>query len=266
MLFVAAFPMSILLSRHGGFIGRLFWLSCTALLLYGIYLTNSRGALLAVLAVGGVYLWRRRGPVIAGSLAAAGLMGMKLLSARMQELDADEESANGRVDAWYTGLHLFTSHPVFGVGAGNFTEYNDLTAHNSFVLVLAETGFVGYVLWWAFVCYSFWMTLSLLRYTPTEADGEVSADQLQRERSIALTLLLTLCGLFTAAFFLSRSYMVVMYLIVAMVTGHYVGARQRLPGLRGFTLGHDWWRWVRTALGSIVGLFLLVAILLRTSG
>jgi putative inorganic carbon (HCO3(-)) transporter len=58
----------------------------------------------------------------------------------------------------------------------------------------------------------------------------------------------------------------VMYLIVAMVTGHYVGARQRLPGLRGFTLGHDWLRWVSSGVGSIAGLFVLVAILLKTSG
>ncbi|WP_266182496.1 O-antigen ligase family protein [Dyella humicola] len=266
LLFAAALPMSVLLSRHGGFIGRLFWLGTSALLLYGVYLTNSRGALLAVLMVAGVYVWRRRGAVIAGMLGAAGLAGMKLLSSRMQELDAGEESASGRVDAWYTGMHLFTSHPIFGVGAGNFTEYNDLTAHNSFVLVLAETGFVGYALWLAFVCYSFWMMLSLLRYAPADGDDPIQPTQLQRERAVALTLLLSLCGLFTAAFFLSRSYTVVMYLIIAMVTGHYVGARQRLPGLRGFTLGKDWWRWVPAAMGSIVGLFLLVAILLRTSG
>lgn len=266
LLFAAVFPMAVFLSRYGGFVGRLFWLGCALLVLYGIYLTNSRGAMLAVLVVGGAYIWYRRGVVIAGVLGAVGLAGMKLLSSRMQELDAGEESANGRVDAWYEGFHMFTSHPVFGVGAGNFTEYNPLTAHNSLVLVLAETGFVGYVLWLAFVCYSFWMMFSVLRFRPEPADDAEQLAVWRHEQPMALTLLLSLCGLFAAAFFLSRSYMVVMYLIIAMVTGYYIGARQRLPGLRGFSLANHWWRWVPAAMGSIAGLFVLITILLKTSG
>ncbi|MHA6203853.1 O-antigen ligase family protein [Dyella soli] len=266
LLFVANIPLSVFLSRHGGPLGRLFWLSCTALLLYGIKLTNSRGAMLAVLVVCGCYVWYRRGAMVAGVLGAIGLVGMKMLSSRMQDLDAGEESANGRVDAWYEGLHMFTSHPVFGVGAGNFTEYNPLTAHNSLVLVLAETGFVGYVLWLAFVCYSFWMMLSVLRFKPEPADDAEQLTAWRHEKPVALTLLLTLCGLFAAAFFLSRSYMVVVYLIIAMVTGYYIGARQRLPALRSFNLASQWWRWVPAAMGSIVGLFALVAVLLKTVG
>jgi hypothetical protein len=190
---------------------------------------------------------------------------MKLLSSRMQELDPDEESAFGRVDAWYEGLHMFLSHPVFGVGAGNFTEYNDLTAHNSFVLVLAETGFVGYVLWLAFVGYSFWMMLTVLRYKPDGINDPVRAKAWQSEQRMALTLLLSLCGLFSAAFFLSRSYTVVMYLLAAMVVGYYVSARQRYPGLRLFTLASNGWLWLSASAGSIAGFFVLVAVLLRVS-
>ncbi len=154
LLFASTIPMAVFLSVQRGFLSRLFWLACAALLFYGTYLTNSRGALLAVLVVAGGYVWYRRGMVTAATLGVVGLACMKLLSARMQQIDVDEESAFGRVDAWYEGLHMFLSHPVLGVGAGNFTEYNDLTAHNSFILVLAETGFVGYILWLAFVCYA----------------------------------------------------------------------------------------------------------------
>jgi putative inorganic carbon (HCO3(-)) transporter len=218
-----------------------------------------------VLVVAGCYVWYRRGLITAGTLGVVGLACMKLLSTRMQQLDPDEESAFGRVDAWYEGLHLFLSHPVFGVGAGNFTEYNDLTAHNSFVLVLAETGFVGYLLWLAFVGYSFWMMLTVLRHKPDDGDDPERARAWQSEQRMALTLLLSLCGLFSAAFFLSRSYMVVMYLITAMVVGFYVSARQRFPSLRLFTLADSGWRWFPAALGSIAGFFVLVAVLLRTT-
>lgn len=265
LLFVAAVPMAVYLGKHGSVFGKLFWYGGTMLLLYGIRLTNSRGALLAVLVMAGFYVWYRRGIVVAGLLGVGGLACLKLLSSRMQELDAGEESANGRVDAWYSGLHMFMSHPLFGVGAGNFTEYNELTAHNSFVLVLAEAGFIGYVLWLAFVCYSFRMMWLVLRYQPApDATTEVTA-QAELERPLALTLLVTLCGMFTTAFFLSRSYMIVLYLIMAVAVGYYVGARDRLPNLEPTRLTRGWWRWVPAAMGSIAGLFVLVAILLRTA-
>jgi O-antigen ligase len=265
LLFATAIPMAVFLSTLRGLLSRLFWLACAALLFYGTYLTNSRGALLAVLVVAGAYVWYRRGFLTAGTLGVVGLACMKLLSSRMQELDPDEESAFGRVDAWYEGLHMFLSHPVFGVGAGNFTEYNDLTAHNSFVLVLAETGFVGYMLWLAFVGYGFWMMLTVLRYKPEAIDDSARAKAWLGEQRMALTLLLSLCGLYSAAFFLSRSYMVVMYLLAAMVVGYYVSARQRFPGLRLFTLAGSGWRWFSASVGSIAGFFVLVAILLHAS-
>lgn len=264
LLFAATLPMAMFLGRRGAGAMRIVWLGAAALLLYGILLTNSRGAMLAVLVVAGCYVWYRRGVAVAGVLGIVGLTVMKLLSSRMDELDAGEESAAGRVDAWYAGLEMFRDNPVFGVGAGNFTEYNELTAHNSFVLVIAETGFVGFVLWLAFVGYGFWMMLTIVRHVRAPGkDPAVEADW-ATERQMALTLLLSLCGLFASAFFLSRSYMIVMYLIAAMVAGHYVGARRRWPGLPVFRLSDGGWRWVPAAMGTIAGFFVLVAVLLRT--
>ncbi|QWT21705.1 O-antigen ligase family protein [Bacillus sp. NP157] len=263
LLFAATLPMAMFLGRRGA-PGRWLWLSGALLLVYGTYLTNSRGAMLAVLVVAGCYIWYRKGIAVAGVLGVIGLAAMKLLSSRMDELDAGEESAAGRVDAWYAGLEMFRDSPLFGVGPGNFTEYNELTAHNSFVLVLAETGFAGFVLWLAFVGYGFWMMLTIVRH-PHTADNDTGREaEWAMERQLALTLLLSLCGLFAAAFFLSRSYMVVLYLIAAMVAGHYVGAKQRWPELRAFHLSTDGWRWVPAAFCSVAGLFVLVAVLLRT--
>lgn len=259
LLFAATLPMAMFLGRPGRGIMRCFWLGCAVLLLYGTYLTNSRGALLAVLVVAGCYVWYRRGVVVAGMLGMLGLAAMKLVSSRMDELDAGEESAAGRVDAWYAGLEMFRDHPAFGVGAGNFTEYNELTAHNSFVLVLAETGFIGFMVWLAFVGYGFLMMLSVIRHPPAEVGPAWVA-----ERQMALTLLLSLCGLFAAAFFLSRSYMVVLYLIAAMVAGYHVGARRRWPHLPVYRLADHGWRWVPTAAGGVAFIFVLVAVLLRT--
>lgn len=265
LLFAATFPFAFHLCARAGFFGRIIWLGAASSLLYGVYLTDSRGAMLAVLVVFGAYVWRRRGLVTAAVLGVVGLAVMRLLSSRMDELNADESSAFGRVDAWYAGLHMFFSSPLFGIGAGNFTEYNDLTAHNSLILVLAETGFFGYVLWLAFVGYTIWMMLTMLRLHPQHEPGSEQSIRWRDEESMAMTLLLSMCGLFSAAFFLSRSYTVVMYLLLAMVVGYYTGVRRRFPALPAFRLSDDWWRWIPIALGSIFLLYVMVAVMLRTT-
>lgn len=263
MLFVFTLPMAVYLSSRGGWfgLGRLFWLTTAALLLYGIYLTDSRGALLAVALVVGVYLWRRRGMLTAVLLGSGGLAGMMLLPSRLQDLSPDEASASGRVDAWYEGFQMFKSHPLFGVGAGNFTDYNYLTAHNSFVLVLAETGFIGFTLWLGFVGYCFWMMLTILRHKPQLADARAAVTW-GTERAIALTLLLSLSGCIATAFFLSRSYAIVLYLLAALVVAVYANARRQFPSLPEFNLGHDLPRLVSSAVVAVIMLYAVVRILL----
>lgn len=321
MLFVTVLPMAIYLSTGGGIVRRLFWLAGAALLLYGIHLTKSRGTLLALVAVVGVYLWRRRGLLTAGGITLVGFVLLRVYSPRLQNLSPDESSAAGRIDAWYAGLQMFQQHPLFGVGPGNFIDFHSRTAHNSLVLVLAETGLIGFTLWLAFVGYSFWMMLTMLQTAApvtARSTGDVAAepafmahagsvhkdaepdsriamspdgldaaqtepamaslmhargaiDQPSRtagdadwdaERALGLTLLLSLSGMFAAAFFLSRSYTVIIYIVIAIVAGEYMGARQRFPDLREFSLGEGWWRLVPAAVGAIVILFVVVKLLL----
>ncbi|WP_077482309.1 O-antigen ligase family protein [Rhodanobacter sp. C06] len=321
LLFVMALPMLFCVAARAGFLGRWFWRAGIVLLLAGIYLTKSRGTQLAVLMMGAIWLWQKRGLLTAGSLSFAGLVGLTLLpSTRMNDLDPDEESAFGRVDAWYEGFDMFKTHPLFGVGFGNFTDYNRLTAHNSFVLVLAETGFLGFVTWLAFVGYGFWMMwrllrlqaglaqaaqvavahvvaarpqarLALVRALPAGADAEqrrttvvrgpaavvatgagtaadradTAAQQRQdrAEQALSLTLFCALCGFFTAAFFLSRSYNIMLYTLAAIVVGHYASLRKRHDTLPRFTLSASGWRWLPISLMVIAALYVLVAVLLR---
>lgn len=263
LLFVSVLPMAFHLARRGGLLGlaRLVWLAGAGLLVYGVYLTNSRGAMLAVAAMLGVWLWLRRGIVTAVVVAGGGLALMQMLPSRLQELDASEESAAGRVDAWYQGLQMFQSKPVFGVGAHNFTEFNYLTAHNSFVLVLAETGFIGYTIWLAFVGYCFWMMFTLCR-SPMKTADPASNEAWGVEREFGVTLLLSLCGFFAAAFFLSRSYVIVLYLLAAMVVAEYTMARARFPDLPEFRVGQDFWRWLIISTTTIALLYVIVKALL----
>ena len=288
LLFVMCLPMAFYLAVRGGWMGlaKLFWLLAAGILLYGIYLTDSRGTLLATLVVMGAYVWWRRGLVTAGVLGVAALGALMALPSRMQELDASEASAAGRVDSWYEGLQMFQQNPLFGVGADMYSEHNALTAHNSFVLVLAETGIVGFIVWVAFVGYCFRMMLVAVRQPPQallagggagdDLAGDEDDDQDAEpdpaavaawfeDRDMALTLLLSLCGFFTAAFFLSRSYLVVLYLLAALVVAHYTGMRGRNPELPAFELPRDALRWALWSVAGVAGLYVLVKLLLAMS-
>lgn len=266
LLFIIALPMAFFLASRGGWLGlrRLFWWGAAGVLVYGIYLTASRGALIAIVAIAACWIWLRRGLFMAGMLGVGLLGGLLMLPSRMADIDASESSAAGRIDAWYSGLQMFLADPLFGVGPGLFADNNaNLTAHNSFVLVLAETGFIGFTIWLAFVIYGFRMMLAVVRYQP-ELEDEAARAEWKLERSLATTLLLSQVGFYSAAFFLSRSYVILLYLLAALVLGYYTGVSRRYPGLPRFDLASDILRWPMIAAASTFGLYVIVKILLVT--
>ncbi|GAB2506803.1 hypothetical protein GCM10027084_21720 [Pseudoxanthomonas sangjuensis] len=271
LLFVMCLPMAFYLSGRGGLMGlrRLFWLAVAGLLVYGCYLTNSRGTLLALVALLGVWVWRKRGIFAAGLLGVGALAGLMMLPSRLQEMDVSEASAMGRVESWYEGVHMFIANPIFGIGAGGYSDLNELTAHNSFVLVLAELGIVGFTVFLAIVGYSFRMMLAPLRRgddiiddVPPEVPDEDALAEWRTDRALTLTLLMSLSGFFTAAFFLSRSYVVILYLLVAIVVAHYTRLRRQYPSLPVFSLEQDLLRWPIYAVIGAVVLYVLVKVLL----
>lgn len=267
MLFVMCLPMALYLSGRGGLMGmrRLFWLVVAGLLLYGIFLTDSRGTLLALVALLGVYVWQKKGVFTAGVLGAGALMVLMMLPSRLQDMEVSEASAMGRVDSWYEGLQMFISRPILGIGADGYSDLYRLTAHNSFVLVLAETGIVGFTIWLAFVGYGFRMMLAVMRLREgvPDAGGDAAAlRDWQQDRAITLTLLMSLGAFFVAAFFLSRSYVVILYLLAALVVGHYTRMQQLYPQLPRFSLMNDAIRWPLWSVIGVIALYITVKVLL----
>ncbi len=282
MLFVICLPMAVYLARSSG-VSKFLWWAVAGTIVYGIVLTDSRGTLMATLALFGVYLWWRRGALVAGVLGAGALVGLAALPSRVQEAGMTDASAMGRVESWYEGLQMFRAHPVFGVGPDMYSDLYRLTAHNSFVLVLAETGIIGFTVWLAFVGYCFRMMLVALRQPPQHVLDAVQGDDAEpvagasepdegavhawfEDRAIALTLLLSLTGCFVAAFFLSRSYVVILYLLTALVVAHYTAMRRQDLELPAFALQADVLRWPIYAVTGVVGLYLVVKIMLAVGG
>jgi len=108
------------------------------------------------------------------------------------------------------------------------------------------------------------MPLAVLRMRRAPVDPAADAAW-AAERRMASTLFLSLCGFFAAAFFLSRSYIILLYLLAALVVGYYAGARQRYPDLPVFDLRKDLILWPVLSVASIVFLYVLVKVLLATA-
>lgn len=108
-----------------------------------VMMTQSRGGQGAMLLVVFVYLLRRYG---LWAIVPAAFLALPLFLFGGRGDESADQSTQERYEAWATGLDLFRASPVFGVGAGQFDKHHYLTAHNSFVLTLAETGFPGLVL------------------------------------------------------------------------------------------------------------------------
>ena len=208
LVLVVPFLLDMLLKR------RLFWPVLTLpLITLAIYYTNSRGTVLAGLtAIGSYFIIRYRsirGAFIGVALAVALFL---LGPSRMSTVSASEESAYGRIEAWYEAYQMFKTNPLFGVGQGLFTEFHHLTAHNSFVLVMAELGFVGLFFFTGFFYYPYqWLWNNMMAnrnslMTPADV-GLVSAAYA------------SLTGMLAAMFFISRSYMLLPFMQVALVTG-----------------------------------------------
>ncbi len=146
-LILIALPLIFIAwQRQRTVVNSVFVLVPTALLLWALYLTHSRGALIA-LAVLALMVGRKALGI--GASVALGVSLLLILLALDFTGGRAISAAEGadRLSTWATGLELFKSAPLFGIGFGSFTDFNDITAHNSFVLCLAELGLVGSILW-----------------------------------------------------------------------------------------------------------------------
>jgi O-Antigen ligase len=124
----------------------LFVLVPSAVMLWAVYLTHSRGALLALAVLAVIVARKRIGTPASVVLTTLLILGMLALDFTGGRAISAVEGAD-RLESWATGLEMFKSAPLFGIGFGGYTDYNEITAHNSLVLCLAELGLVGATLW-----------------------------------------------------------------------------------------------------------------------
>lgn len=115
-------------------------------------------AVLALAITGGTYLWVQ-----------------SHLSAKNEELIARQDTAMERVEQIRQAIPMFVSHPIRGVGLGEFdlrsdpAGYHPLIIHNTTVWILTELGLIGFTIYVAFVGWFFWRGKSALKQADSQA-------------------------------------------------------------------------------------------------
>ena len=193
----------------------------TGILSVAIFFNGSRGGFLAALSIiigYVIFKSKNKSAIIFGAILVAVLF--MAAPSHMTNVSDKQHSTSHRVEMWAYGCDMFKSNPIFGVGRGGFQQHSgSLIAHNSFIEIMAETGFIGLFLW------------AGLLYTNLK--GLAAACVLEDEVSRALALPLTLCiiGYLVSAFFVTLEYETLYFLLaLSAAFAKHVGIDSRLDG------------------------------------
>jgi hypothetical protein len=217
-----------------------------------VVLTKSRGGQLVFLSVIGAYFVKRVGW---RGIVLAGVMALPILLLGGRSGGEAEESAELRLEAWKAGLDMLLSSPIFGVGTRMFGEHHDITAHNSYVLAAAETGFIGYFLWCVVIYLSVKIPIQGLRRYSRVPGAEVARDW-------AMALVAAFGGMLLGIFFLSMAYHYVLWIYIGMTGAYYSAVKAHDPEFK-VTFGL---KDAGLVLGVAISLLVFLRVYLMTKG
>ena len=223
-----------------------------SVLIYAIYLTSSRGAIFGLATILAVVSYRKGNRLL--TLVVVGLLFATLLALHFgggREMSMSEGSAAGRIMAWGAGISMLKGNPIFGVGFREFTEFNDLTAHNSFVLCFAELGLFGYFFFLALVVVSVVGLQQLSRLQTSKPDDPEFGATLKALRAAFYAFLVT-------GWFLSRTYSITLYVLFGLVAAMIAMRQAQFPSIE-FPMR----RWVPLVLVAEVASVVLIYLTVR---
>ncbi|PIE05462.1 MAG: hypothetical protein CSA75_04630 [Sorangium cellulosum] len=193
-----------------------------ALVATTVVLSKSRGGQLVFLSIIGIYFLKKYGWKGA-ILAAMGALPIVALGGRGGA--EASESSQERLECWFTGVDMFRTDPIFGVGFGQFTEHHFLTAHNSYVLAAGELGLFGIITWSSIM----WLSVKI-PFTAMKELQAIPGAEVARIWSVAL--LASLAGVCVGVFFLSFNYHYILWLFIGLTGAFYMAVKGHLPNWR----------------------------------
>tara|TARA_B100000809_G_scaffold191341_1_gene189996 strand:- start:167 stop:1546 length:1380 start_codon:yes stop_codon:yes gene_type:complete len=180
LLMPFSYAISMLITKRTAFFYRLIGFVTTITLFSAIIATQSRGGILGILAVFGMIgyqhiksktlLFAIGGVFSSAMFIFAGISGRQSGGAAEAGID---ESAMGRIHAWEAAIGMAMDNPITGVGIENFLnnywfytpswDGKNHVVHSTWFGVLAETGFVGLIVFLTMVIVVFKASISTLR-------------------------------------------------------------------------------------------------------
>lgn len=210
-----------------GMAAKLFWAVSMLVMIYALIETYSRAGFLALIVAIVFCLWEfgiRRKKVYVLGVAFVCLMAtvavapgnyiarLETLLGKFQEGDYDRGSAEARYELLIQSLKVTATHPVFGVGPGNFPSYTGLwrVTHNTYTQFSSECG-IPVLLLFLLLMRRVFLNLRYLRKVPRSPDTE--------ELHLYTSALMASFGAYLlGAFFSSTGYELFPYYMVVYTT------------------------------------------------
>ncbi|MBX9748895.1 MAG: O-antigen ligase family protein [Roseococcus sp.] len=242
LLFPLSFAVALVLTPKTGLLSRGFGLLGAVLIIMAILETQSRGGLLGIVAVLGVFAARRiQSKAVLFGGGALGLLGLFVAagvggrqSGGAAEGGAIDESAMGRLEAWIAAWRMAVGRPLTGVGLNcyipNFFYYSDWwegfakAVHSTWFAVLAEGGFPAF---FVFV----WMCVRVVRSSIASArelsPERTGVDYQPAAYAMAQAVLAGMAGFIVSGTFLTQAFTWPVYILLALAaaTSRYVLAQ-----------------------------------------
>ena len=225
---------------------RLATVGCAAIMLLGVFLTLSRGGLvaLAALIVAGMFFAGRYRLMAIGAglamLLVAGAFFFGVASDQARDRITSTDGGSGRTDIWQVGWRMVEAEPALGVGSGNFqnsainyligpgTIRNDeflvdtpSVAHNAYLQVLAETGVPGLTM--------FMLAIVICMGLAVSAQRRFRRDGNHEGELLCTAVLLAISALLAAYFFLSEEHSKHLWLLLSLGPALYGVSRRSSP-------------------------------------
>jgi O-antigen ligase len=227
-------------------------------LIYGIYLTNSRGGVLSLLLLVLAYFYFRFGIIKALVVTLISLPLAYIVLSMFRTIGEGDGSADGRIRAWYGGVEMFKRRPIFGIGKGEFTDEYGKAAHNSYVLMFAELGLLGYCLWFLTIG----LTLQfLLKIIHLDKEKYTENKNMLNDIFLAKCMFFSFLAYLSTAFFLSRTYVVFLYVFLGLAFALYHRVKEIDQDINQINIKQVMFKLTVWAVISLIGLSIVIKIL-----
>ena len=231
LLFPTGFACAMIVGRGLGAGDRMLGTIAIVTIFFGILFTQSRGGLLGLVAVLGVFAWNRSRNklllIVLGLIGGAALFAVAGIGDRSVVAAAEgmDESAAGRLHAWEAAFGMALAHPLTGVGLDNyyvnyylyssFWDGKNHAVHSTWFGVMAESGFLGFIVFLTMVIATIRRSLK-----STAAAFAFARPVARKDAWIGVSreaLLAAIAGFCVSGTFLTQGFIWPFYILMALV-------------------------------------------------